>query len=51
MLGAIVLAVAMVLFIPVFLMSMMGIAGVFSWLLTSDAERRHAGSELVDLNG
>lgn len=50
MLGAIALVIAMVLFIPMFLMSMMAIAGLMSWVLTSDAEDRHAGSELVDLN-
>ena len=50
MLGAIVLVIGMVLFIPMFLVSMMGIAALMSWMLTGDAEDRHAGSELIELN-
>ena len=38
------------LFVPVFLMSMGGIAAVLGGFLKADAEERHAGSELVDLN-
>jgi uncharacterized oligopeptide transporter (OPT) family protein len=49
-LGPILLAVGMALFVPMFLMSMMAIAGLMSWVLTADAEERFAGSELVDLN-
>jgi hypothetical protein len=49
-LGAIVLVIAMVLFIPMFLVSMMGIAGLMSWVLTTDGEDRHEGSELIALN-
>lgn len=48
--GAIALVVIMILAVPVILMSMMGIAGLMSWVLTADAEERHAGSELIDLN-
>ena len=50
MLGAILLAVALVLFVPVFLMSMGGFAAVLGTFLKSDAEERHAGSELIELN-
>jgi hypothetical protein len=49
-LGAIALIIAMVLFIPVFLMTMMGIAALMDWALTTDAEERYEGSELVELN-
>lgn len=50
MLGAVALIVGMIVFIPVFLMSMMAIAGLMSWALPADAEDRHAGSELIELN-
>lgn len=50
MLGAIVLAAAFLVFVPVFLMSMGALAGVLGTLLTADAEQRHEGSELIDLN-
>jgi hypothetical protein len=49
-LGAIILAVVFVIFVPAFLMSMGAIAGVLGTFLTSDAEERHAGSELIELN-
>jgi hypothetical protein len=50
MLGAIILAIAFVVFMPVFLMSMGAIAGVLGTFLKLDAEERHAGSELIELN-
>jgi len=50
MLGAIILAVAFVIFVPVFLMSMGALAGVLGTFLKDDAEQRHEGSELIDLN-
>lgn len=50
MLGVIVLAVAFAVFVPVFLMSMGAVAGVLGAFLKSDAEERHAGSELIELN-
>jgi hypothetical protein len=50
MLGAILLAVAFVLFVPIFLMSMAALAGVLGAFLKDDAEQRHEGSELIDLN-
>ena len=51
MLGAIVLAVVLVIVIPVgVLMSGAVGAGILGWALKSDADERYAGSELVDLN-
>jgi hypothetical protein len=49
--GAVILVVVLVVVIPVgFLMSTTLAAGVLGWSLTTDAETRHEGSELVDLN-
>jgi hypothetical protein len=51
MLGPLIIAVVLVIVIPVgFLMSTSIAAGVFGFLLKDDADRRHAGSELVDTN-
>ena len=50
MLGAIILAVAFVIFVPVFLMSMGAVAGLLGTFLTQDAEARNEGSELIALN-
>jgi hypothetical protein len=50
MLGAIILAVAFVIFVPVLLMSLGGIAALLGTFLEDDAEVRHAGSELIELN-
>lgn len=50
MLGAIILAVAFVIFVPVFLMSMGVVAALVGTFLKDDAEARHEGSELVALN-
>jgi hypothetical protein len=50
MLGAIILAVAFVVGVPVLLMSLGGLAALLGTLLTGDAEDRHAGSELIELN-
>jgi hypothetical protein len=49
-LGVVLLVLAFLIGIPVFLMSMGGIAAVLGVFLKDDAEERHAGSELVDLN-
>lgn len=50
MIGALVLIVALVVAIPVgFLMSMSIAAAILGWSLTDDAEKRHEGSELVEL--
>lgn len=51
MLGAVLMALVLVVVIPVAVM--MGcslIAVVLGWALKSDAEARHEGSELVALN-
>jgi hypothetical protein len=49
MLGPLIIAVVLVVLIPVgFLMSTSLVAGVLGYLLRDDAERRHAGSPLVD---
>jgi hypothetical protein len=49
MLGPLINAVVLVVLIPVgFLMSTSLVAGVLGYLLRDDAERRHAGSPLVD---
>ncbi|MCU1485182.1 MAG: hypothetical protein JWN67_1928 [Actinomycetia bacterium] len=50
MLGAIILAIAFVVFVPVFLMSMGAIAALLGTFLKDDAEVRHEGSELIALN-
>lgn len=51
MLGAIILIIALVVVIPVgFLMSTSIAAAILGQDLTVDAESRHEGSELVDLN-
>ena len=50
MAGAVAIVVDL-LVIPVgFLMTMTGVAGVLGWLLKSDADARHEGSELLELN-
>ncbi|GAC1363731.1 MAG: hypothetical protein NVSMB4_19910 [Acidimicrobiales bacterium] len=49
--GAILVVVAVVLVLPpMFLMGGLIFSGVLGWLLKDDAEERHAGSELIDLN-
>ena len=51
MLGAIVLAVVLVIWIPVgVIMSGAVGAGLLGWALKSDADDRYEGSELIDLN-
>ena len=50
MAGAVAIVVVLLL-IPVgFLMTMTGVAGVLGWLLKKDADARHEGSELLELN-
>lgn len=52
MLGAIIIVFVLVVGIPVaFLMSMSVLAAGLGQSLTSDAEERHEGSELIALNG
>ncbi len=51
MIGAIIIAVVLVVVIPVgFLMTMALPAGVVGFLLKSRAEATHADSELIDTN-
>ena len=50
MAGAIAIIVALILFPVAFLMSMTGLAAALGVSLKKDAEARHEGSELVDLN-
>jgi len=49
--GAVILVFALVIAIPVgFLMSTTIAAGILGWSLTTDAEARNEGSELIELN-
>jgi hypothetical protein len=48
--GIVALVIAFVIGIVGFLMSMGAIAAVLGTLLVGDAEERHEGSELIDLN-
>jgi hypothetical protein len=48
--GVVLLVLGFLVGIPVFLMSMGGMAGLLGTFLKDDAEQRHAGSELIDLN-
>ena len=51
MVGAIIIAVVIIVLIPVgFLMTMAVPAGVFGHLLKAKAERDHADSELLETN-
>jgi hypothetical protein len=50
--GAIVLVIVLVVVLPmVVIMGGAVIAAALGWFLKDDAEARHAGSELVDLDG
>ena len=50
MLGAILLIVVLLLFVPMILASGGVMAAVLGMFLKDDAEQRHEGSELIDLN-
>lgn len=51
MLGPILIVVFLLVLIPVgFLMSTTLAAGVLGFLLKDDADKRHAGSELIETN-
>ena len=50
MLGGIVIVVVLLAIVPVVLMSGMVLAAILDHVLTTDAEARHEGSELIDLN-
>jgi len=49
-LGGIVILVVLLAIVPVVLMSGMVVAAILDHVLTTDAEARHEGSELIDLN-
>jgi hypothetical protein len=50
-LGPIIIAIIIVIAIPVSLMlTGLIVSALFSWSLTTDAEARNEGSELIDLN-
>ena len=48
--GAIVLVVAMLLLAPALFVAGMSVTAIIGWALKEDAEARHEGSELIDLN-
>jgi hypothetical protein len=50
-LGALVIAFVVIVFLPVSLMmSGAGVAALLGWAAKEDAEARHEGSELIDLS-
>ncbi len=50
MLGALILAFVILVFIPVSICMTGGVvAGLLGWAAKKDAEERHEGSELIDL--
>jgi hypothetical protein len=48
--GAVLIVVAVVVFVPLVLAGGLVVAAVLGWALTSDAEATHEGSELIALN-
>ncbi len=50
MIGAVVLIVAMLVFVPLLFVGGMVIAGVLGWSLKVEGEATHPGSELIELN-
>ena len=51
MAGAIVVAFIIIVLLPVTLMVLGSVvAALFGWALKDDAEERHEGSELIELN-
>ena len=48
--GAIAIIIALVIFLVVAIMGLASIAVVLGFLLNRDAEQRHEGSELLDVN-
>jgi hypothetical protein len=49
-LGIVALVIAFIIGIVGFLMSMGGVAALLGTFLKGDADQRHDGSELIDLN-
>ncbi len=51
MIGAIILAVVILVVIPVgFLMTMAVVSGIMGFAMKSNADAEHPGSELIELN-
>jgi hypothetical protein len=51
MLGAIILAVVILVILPVTVMMSLGVVGaLLGWTLKDNGEATHEGSELIDLN-
>jgi hypothetical protein len=51
MIGAIILAVVILVVIPVgFLMTMAVVSGIMGFAMKTNADAEHDGSELIDLN-
>lgn len=50
MLGGIIIVIVLLAIGPVVLMTGMVVAAILDHVLTTDAEARHAGSELIDLH-
>jgi len=48
--GAIAIIIALLVFPVIAIMGTVTIAAVLGWALNSDAEERHEGSELIDVN-
>lgn len=49
-LGAVLIVVAVVVFVPLVLVGGLVVAALLGWALKADAEATHAGSELIALN-
>ncbi|MFM2077180.1 MAG: hypothetical protein RJA49_1070 [Actinomycetota bacterium] len=48
--GAIAIIIALLVFPVIAIMGSVTIAALLGWALNSDAEARHEGSELIDVN-
>ena len=48
--GAVVIIIALLVFPVIAIMGSVIIAALLGWALNSDAEARHEGSELIDVN-
>lgn len=48
--GAIAIVIALLLFPVIAIMGSVSIAALLGWALNKDAEDRHEGSELIDVN-
>mgnify|MGYP000234543252 CR=1 FL=1 len=48
--GAVLIVIALLVFPVIAIMGSVTIAGLLGWALNRDAEERHEGSELIDVN-